>query len=161
MEQVTHPLAPIFNANSHTLILGTMPSPKSREAGFYYAHPQNRFWRAIAAVYGAPVPENDAARAALILDHGLALWDVLASCTITGASDASIRNPVANDIAQLLRQTRITRVFATGHTAARLYARLAEPSAMLPCTALPSPSAANAAVSLERLIERYRAALLG
>lgn len=160
MDYVTHPLAPIVSVHSRALLLGTMPSPVSRSRGFYYAHPQNRFWKTLAAVYGAPVPETDAARAALILENGLALWDVLAGCEITGASDASIRNPVANDIPALLCRAPIERVFTTGMTAYRLYSRLVEPSTCIPATALPSPSAANARMSLADLTACYRAALL-
>ena len=161
MNRVIHTIPPIFGPSSRTLILGTMPSPRSREACFYYAHPQNRFWRALAAVYGESVPETNAARASLILRHGLALWDVLHSCNITGAADASIRRPVANDIAGLVKSTGITRVFTTGKTAAKLYAELLAEDVGLPCTALPSPSSANARMPLNALIEIYRAALTG
>lgn len=158
MEPVIHTIEPIFSAESETLILGTMPSPKSRAAGFFYAHPQNRFWAAIALAYGAPAPETQSEKTAFLLERKLALWDVLARCDIIGASDASIRNPVANDIAALLKQTRIERVFCTGQTAARLYMQLVYPATNLVCVALPSPSAANARMSLAALAEAYRGA---
>lgn len=160
MEYVTHPLAPIVSVHSTTLLLGTMPSPVSRLRGFYYAHPQNRFWPVLAAVYGVPVPETNEERTRLVLDHGLALWDVLASCEIVGASDASIRNPVPNAIAALCERAPIARVLTTGLTAYRLYCRYVEPTTGLAATALPSPSAANARMSLAELTARYRAALL-
>ncbi len=159
MSRIIHTIPPIYGVTSRALILGTMPSPKSREAGFYYAHPQNRFWRVLAAVYGEPVPETNAVRTALILRRGLALWDVLQSCDIAGASDASIRNPVPNDIAGFVKSTGITRVFTTGMTAARLYASLLAEDVGLPCAALPSPSSANARMPLDALIVAYRAAL--
>ena len=160
-EAVTHPLAPICSEESRTLLLGTMPSPASRAAGFYYAHPQNRFWPVLAAVYAEPVPTDNAAREKLILRHGLALWDVLAYCEITGAADSSIRHPVPNDIAGLMRFAPITRVFTTGLTAARLYRTLVAPATGLRCAALPSTSAANARMGFNALVDIYAAALNG
>ena len=141
-QTVLHPLAPLITAESHTLILGTMPSPRSRAETFYYAHPQNRFWPVIAALYGEEDPKTSEGRAELLLSHGLALWDVLASCTITGAADSTIRDPIPNDIPGLLRQyPGITRIAATGSTAAQLYRRLVEPQAGLPAIGLPMISA--------------------
>ena len=156
-QTVFHTLDPIYGPESHTLILGTMPSPRSRACGFYYAHPQNRFWRALSAVYGEAVPPDTAAQQAFILAHGLALWDVLARCDIGGASDASIRNPVPNDIAWLAAAAPIRRIFTTGAAATRLYRRLCEPRVGLPCTMLPSPSAANCRLSLDSLTAAYGA----
>lgn len=156
---ITHPLAPVCAKASRTLLLGTMPSPTSRASGFYYAHPQNRFWPVLAAVYGEPVPADNEARAQMILRHDLALWDVLRRCEITGASDASILHPEPNDIASLLANTQISRVLTTGATATKLYRRLVEPVTAMPCMALPSTSAANARMPLGALIEIYRRAL--
>ena len=121
---VVHPLAPIVCPSSRVLILGTMPSPASREAGFYYGHPRNRFWPVMARVFGERVPQTNEERTELILTHGLALWDVLARCEIRGASDASIASPVPNDMRAVLDEAPIEAVFATGATAARLYRRL-------------------------------------
>ncbi|MDO4572278.1 MAG: DNA-deoxyinosine glycosylase [Clostridia bacterium] len=157
--RVVHPLEPIYSADSRILLLGTMPSPASRGAGFYYAHPQNRFWRVLAAVFAEPLPGDEAARRSLILRHGLALWDVLRACDIEGASDASIRGAVPNDVPALLAKTRVTRVLATGQTAARLYRRLLEPQTGLPCLALPSTSPANCRISFESLVKAYAEAL--
>ena len=156
MERVFHTIEPIYSPKSETLILGTMPSPKSREAAFYYAHPQNRFWPALALALGESAPQTREEKAAMILRHNLALWDVLASCEITGASDASIQNPVANDIPTLLIATCISRVFCTGATAGRLYTKLVFPVTGIPCVVLPSPSAANARMQLEELARVYR-----
>ena len=157
-QHVVHPLAPVFDSNSTTLILGTMPSPKSREYGFYYMHPQNRFWKVLAAVYGEPLQfaNNDTPaaieeRRSLILRHHLALWDVLKSCDISGAGDATIRNPVPNDFSALFAQAPITRVCCTGTTAFKLYTELClnNPDARCPQTTgidtipLPSTSPAN------------------
>ncbi len=161
MERVYHTIPPVFSPESEILILGTMPSPKSREAAFYYAHPQNRFWPVLSRVYGAPLPKTIDEKSAFIRSHRLALWDVLNSCDIIGASDASIRNPVPNDIAGLVKKTKIARVLCTGKTAARFYAGLVESSSGIPCEVLPSPSAANARFSPDDLEKAYRAALLG
>ena len=160
MELIEHPLSPLADENSRVLILGTMPSPKSREAAFYYAHPQNRFWPAMAAVLGERLPEDNAGRAAMLLRHGVALWDVLKSCRIDGASDASIRDPAANDIAGLLeRCPKIERIFTTGAAANRLYRKLVFPKTQIEAGALPSPSSANAGMRLENIIEAYTAIL--
>lgn len=158
-ESIRHPIPPYVPENSRTLILGTMPSPKSREAGFYYMHPQNRFWPVLAGVFDEPVPADLSARKALLDRHGIALWDVLASCRIEGASDSSIREAEANDVPGLLRTTGITRVFTTGSTAARYYQALIFPGCGIPATALPSPSSANAHLRTGDLIAAYRAIL--
>jgi hypoxanthine-DNA glycosylase len=159
MKRVMHTIAPVYAPESEILILGTMPSPKSREAAFYYAHPQNRFWPALALALGEPLPTTREEKIWLILSHRLALWDVLASCEITGASDASIKNPVPNDIPALIQKTNVRRVLCTGGTSAKLYARLVFPQTGIPGETLPSPSAANAKMSLEALAEAYRVAL--
>ena len=157
---IQHPLAPILDAESHTLLLGTMPSPRSREAGFYYAHPQNRFWPVLAAVYGEAPPKDEAARRALILGHQLALWDVLARCEIRGASDASIRGAVANDISSLMQHSAISRVFCTGQAAGRYYRLLVEKKTGIACRVLPSTSPANCRIPFDELVKCYSEALL-
>ena len=160
MELVFHTIPPIVSPESEILILGTMPSPKSRERAFYYAHPQNRFWPALALALGEPLPPTNEEKSSLILRHRLALWDVLASCEITGASDASIKNPVPNDIPALIAHSRIRRVLCTGATSARLYTRLVYPQTKIPCEILPSPSAANARMRLEDLAREYQRVLI-
>lgn len=155
MQTIVHPLKPVWDENSRILILGTMPSPKSREAGFYYGHPRNRFWPVLAAVFGEEVPVDTEQRKAFCLHHGIALWDVLASCEIQGADDASIRDAVANPIEMLLEKAPITAVYTTGKKAFDLYKKLCLPKTNLPAVALPSTSPANCAWSLERLIEAY------
>lgn len=157
MEQVVHPLEPVFDGNSQILILGTMPSPKSREAGFYYSHPQNRFWRIVSDLYGFPLPRTSEEKRAVLLSCRIALWDVLRSCSIKGADDGSIRDPVPNDIAGLLAKTRIRAVFTTGAKAHALYHRLCEPKTGVPAVALPSTSPANCRFySYEKLLQAYR-----
>jgi double-stranded uracil-DNA glycosylase len=142
-EYVEHTLEPIYNENSQILVLGTMPSPKSREYGFYYSHPQNRFWRVISDLYGQPLPVTNEEKTAFLLSNKIALWDVLKSCEIEGADDSSIRNPVSNDIARLLAQTKICAVFTTGTKAASLYKRFCLESTQVQAIALPSTSPAN------------------
>ena len=156
---VIHPLAPEFDERSKVLILGTMPSPKSREYGFYYSHPQNRFWRVLSDLYDARLPQNNDEKRALLHLSGIALWDVLQSCEIEGASDGSIRDAVPNDVAGLLKETGIRRVFTTGGKAAALYKKLCLKDTGVEATALPSTSPANCRLRYEDLLESYRVLL--
>ena len=164
MAEYTHVgpgLPPLHGAQAKALILGSFPSPKSREQGFFYGHPQNRFWPMLAALTGEPVParEDIEAKKQIILRHGLALWDTLESCTITGASDASIRDVVPNDIASLLAKAPIEAVFCNGATAYRIYTKYLLPVSGIPAVKLPSTSPANAACRPEKLREVWGAAL--
>ena len=153
---VTHEFGPWYDAQSRVLILGTMPSPKSREAGFYYAHPQNRFWRVLPALYGEPRLVGDiAAQQDFLTRRHIALWDVLASCEITGASDSSIRNPVPNDMNVILCAAPIRAIFATGQKAGALYKKYCLPQCGMPAHILPSTSPANCAVNLDALRAKY------
>lgn len=158
---VTHTLEPIFDARSRVLILGTMPSPVSREVGFYYGHPHNRFWRVMEHLFGLPdhaLARNDERRA-FLLAHGMALWDVLASCTIAGASDASIDNARPNDIARILDAAPIELVCTTGGKASALCQRFFGKLLAQRGTAqlsLPSTSSANARMRLDDLVRAYR-----
>ena len=159
MEHSIHSIEPVFDTESRVLILGTMPSPKSREVQFYYGHPQNRFWRVLAAVLGEEVPQSVPEKEAMLLRHRIALWDVLAECEITGASDSSIRNPVANDLSVILDHAPVQAVFTTGATAWKLYTRLQKPHTGIEAVRLPSTSPANCAVKMEALTEAYKAIL--
>ena len=159
LQTVVHTIPPLYDSHSRVLLLGSIPSPKSREIGFFYGHPQNRFWRVLAAVLGEPVPQSIEEKRAMCLKHHVALWDTIARCDIAGASDLSIRNAEPNDIGKLVRESEITRIFATGGKSAELYRKLIEPTLHIPITQLPSTSPANAAWSLERLIEAYRVIL--
>lgn len=159
LQTVVHTIPPLYDSHSRVLLLGSIPSPKSREIGFFYGHPQNRFWRVLAAVLGEEVPQTIEDKRAMCLKHHVALWDTIARCEIAGASDTSIRNAVPNDIGKLVRESEITRIFATGGKSAELYRKLIEPTLHIPITQLPSTSPANAAWSLERLIEAYRVIL--
>jgi hypoxanthine-DNA glycosylase len=150
-----HPFPPVFDERSTRLVLGTMPSPASRERRFYYGHPQNRFWPVLAAVFGAAAPVTREERERFALEHGIALWDVLASCGIAGASDASIRAPEANDFSALLAAARVTRVYTTGKKAFDLYRRLCAPKTGIDAVPLPSTSPANRRWSFDALVEAY------
>ncbi|WP_038324241.1 DNA-deoxyinosine glycosylase [Caproiciproducens sp. R1] len=159
-ETVEHTFGPVYDENSRILILGTIPSPKSREYGFYYSHPQNRFWRIVSDLYGQKLPEGNAEKTEFLLRNRIALWDVLKSCKISGADDGSIRDPVANDIGALLKETDIRAVFTTGTKAAALYHRFCEKSTGCPAFALPSTSPANCRhYNYESLREAYRVIL--
>ena len=155
MQQV-HPIPPVFDADSTVLVLGSFPSVKSRESGFFYGHAQNRFWRVTAAVFGCPVPVTIPEKRAFLLQNHVALWDVIASCDIDGSSDASIKNVRPNDLAPLLTASKITHIFTNGATADALYTRWQFPATGIPAVRLPSTSPANAAWSLDRLIDAWR-----
>ena len=158
-ERIIHPLDPIYDARSRVLVLGTMPSPKSREVGFYYGHPQNRFWRVMAELFDEPIATTNERRRDQMLRHHIALWDVLASCDIEGASDSSISDAVANDLSSIIDTAPIEAVFCTGAKSAELYTRLCEPETGIPCVKLPSTSPANAAVKLHELVDSYSSLL--
>ncbi len=160
-ESIVHPIPPTFDERSEILILGSFPSVKSREMGFYYGHPQNRFWRVMAALYGESVPMTVEERRAFLLRRRVAAWDVIASCTITGSSDSSIRDVVANDLRPILAGSRVERIFVNGKTAEKMYRRYTEPNLGIRATCLPSTSPANAAWSLEKLTEAWRHAIFG
>lgn len=155
-EIVQHPFAPVVNAESRILILGSFPSVKSRENQFYYGHPQNRFWRLLGAAFREPVPQTIPDKQALLLTHHLALWDVIASCRITGSSDASVRNAVPVDIARVLDTAEIRRVLCNGALSGRLYHQYLEKKVGMEAVVLPSTSPANAAWSLERLLQAWQ-----
>lgn len=154
-QRIYHELEPVFSEESRILILGSLPSPKSRETGFYYGHPKNRFWRVISAVFEEPLPETIKQKRELILRHRLALWDVIESCLIKGASDGSIKEPVANDIPKLLERTGISHIVTTGRKAQSLYMKLVYPRTGIEAICLPSTSPANCAVGEEELISCY------
>ena len=155
-EIMVHAFEPVYDENSRILILGTMPSVASRQNGFYYAHPQNRFWKVLSAVLGEPLPETIEEKEKLLLSHGIALWDVLAKCRIQMSMDSSIKEPVANDFSAILGKAGIRAVYTNGTKAGSLYRRLVYPSTGIRCTVLPSTSPANAGYSLERLIEAWK-----
>lgn len=155
MNQLQHPFGPLFNKESRVLILGSFPSVKSREQNFFYGHPQNRFWRVVAAVFARPVPHTVEEKKLLILSSGLALWDSIASCEITGSSDASIRNVKPNDLSLILNSCNIERIYCNGRKSHEMYEKYIEPQTGREAYCLPSTSPANAQWTLERLIDAW------
>lgn len=155
-QHIVHTFGPLYNEDSRILILGSIPSPASREVGFYYGHPRNRFWQVLAEVYGLPLPESIEEKKALILANGLALWDVIEECDIIGASDSSVKNVVPTGIPSVLSQTRIERILCNGALSKRIYDKYQLERTRIPAIQMPSTSPANAAWSLEKLVNEWR-----
>lgn len=154
-ERIKQPFEPVYDKDSRILILGSLPSVKSRENGFYYGHPQNRFWKVIAGIYGLDVPENILKKKELLHQCGIAVWDVIESCEIKGSSDSSIREVVTADLNTILERCTIEKIFANGKTAGSLYNKFAKEKTKREIIELPSTSPANAAYSLEKLIIKW------
>ncbi len=154
---VTHTFEPVFDKNCKVLILGTFPSVKSREQNFYYGHPQNRFWRVLAAVFGCALPATVPEKKNMLLREHVAVWDVIKSCDITGSSDASIRNVQVNEIGRILAAAPNIGIFANGAKAHELYRKYMEATAGRPAVRLPSTSPANAACGFEKLVSAWQA----
>lgn len=153
---VTHPFEPLYDRNSKILILGSFPSVKSREQMFFYGHPRNRFWKVISAVFECDTPNTIDEKRQFLLTHGIALWDVIASCEITGSSDSSIKNVTANDIAIILNSANIRNIFVNGKTAEKYFNKYIKNTVNREAVCLPSTSPANAAWSTERLLKAWK-----
>ncbi len=153
---IIHPIPPVFDENSKVLILGSFPSVKSREYGFFYGHPQNRFWRVVAGICGERTPESIEEKKALLLRNNIAVWDVIHSCEITGSADSSIKNAVPNDVNYIINKSKIERIFTNGKKADELYGKYIEKQTGIKAVCLPSTSPANAAWSVERLTEKWK-----
>lgn len=152
---ITHSFTPVFDSHSRILMLGTMPSPRSREVGFYYGHPRNRFWKVVSDVCGAALPETKEDKIAFALSHHIAVWDVLAGCDICKADDSSIRNPKPNDMDVILSHVGIRAIFTTGIKAYQLYQKYCYPKTGLAAISLPSTSPANCRTSYGELKKAY------
>ena len=157
---ITHPFPPLYDKKSKILILGSFPSVKSREQMFFYGHPQNRFWKVIAAVFECDVPETIEEKKMFLLENSIALWDVIASCEITGSSDRSIRNVKVNDISKILDEADIRQIFVNGKTAEKYYKKYTKTQTGREAVCLPSTSPANAAWSVARLVEEWKELIL-
>ncbi len=153
---IIHPIPPVFDENSKVLILGSFPSVKSREACFFYGHPQNRFWKLMAEVFEDDLPVTVEEKRAFLLWHNVAVWDVIRSCDITGSSDASIKNVVPNDLGIILNTAQIRDIYVNGKTAYRYYEKYMKPHTGRDAICLPSTSPANAAWDMERLKSRWK-----
>lgn len=154
--RVTHEFGPFYDKKSKILILGSIPSPKSRELGFYYMHPQNRFWKVLSSVFDEEVPISIEDKKQLLKKHNIALWDVLKSCDIDGASDSSIKNPIPNDIEVILNNSKVEKIYTTGKTAYKFYNKYILSKIGIEAIYLSSTSPANAKMSLEELVEEYK-----
>ena len=152
---LVHPFPPLYDADSRILILGSFPSVKSREQRFFYGHPQNRFWRIIAGVLHCPVPQEIPEKKSLLLSHGVALWDSIASCEISGSSDASIDHVIPNDLGPIFAGAGIRQVFCNGKKSWETYHRYSEALTGRAAVCLPSTSPANAAWSYDRLLHAW------
>ncbi len=153
---IQHPFPPLYNAQSEILILGSFPSVKSREQMFFYGHPQNRFWKVLAHIYHTQAPDTIADKKSFLLDRGIALWDVIASCEISGSADSSIRDVVANDLTPILQAASIRQIFVNGKTAEKYFNRYTKPLIQRDAICLPSTSPANAAWTLEKLVAAWQ-----
>lgn len=151
-----HPIPPLYSKNSEILILGSFPSVKSRENEFFYAHPQNRFWKVLSAVFNSPLPQNTDEKKELVLKNKLALFDVIKQCEIKGSGDSTIKNVIPNDLKPIIESSNIKHIFLNGKTAEKYYKRYIAPIIDIEFTTLPSTSPANAAYSLDRLIEEWK-----
>ncbi|WP_044916074.1 DNA-deoxyinosine glycosylase [Oribacterium sp. FC2011] len=151
-----HPIPPLYDENSKVLILGSFPSVKSREAQFFYGHPQNRFWKVMAAVFHERVPDTVSEKRDFLLRNHVALWDVIHSCEIVGSSDSSIKNVMPNDLSIILDAAHIERVFVNGKTAEKYYKKYIEKTLGIKAFCLPSTSPANASWSIDRLINAWK-----
>jgi len=153
---IRHPFPPLYNKDSKILILGSFPSVKSREQMFFYGHPQNRFWKVVSAVFECDEPETVEDKKQFLLKNGIALWDVIDSCEITGSSDSSIKNVKVNDISEILKIADIRQIFVNGKTAEKYFKKYTKAQINREAICLPSTSPANAAWSVERLVEQWK-----
>ena len=156
---IVHPFGPLYNTDSTVLILGSLPSVKSREQQFFYGHPQNRFWRMQAALYEETAPQSVEEKKALALQHHVALWDTIYSCDIVGSSDSSIRNVVPTDLRPILEGSRVRRIFCNGRTSGLYFQKYQAKALGMEAQVLPSTSPANAAWTMERLLDAWRVIL--
>lgn len=153
---IEHPIKPVYDENSKILILGSFPSVKSREANFFYGHPQNRFWKVLAAVFETEVPNTVDEKKEFLLAYGVAVWDVIKSCDIVGSSDSSIKNVVPNDLREILNGADIRQIFVNGKTAEQYYKKYIEKEIGRKAICLPSTSPANAAWNMEKLVAAWK-----
>ena len=153
---IVHPIPPLYDENSRILILGSFPSVKSREAAFFYGHPQNRYWAVVAKILGEKKPETVEEKREMMLKNGIAMWDVIASCEIKGSSDSSIENVTANDLSIILNNSKVDKIFVNGKTAEKYYKKYTYPKTKIKAVCLPSTSPANAAWSIDRLVEEWK-----
>lgn len=159
-EHIIHPISPLFNNESKILILGSLPSVKSREQNFFYGHPQNRFWKVLSMIFNQPLPFTIEEKANLALSHKIAIWDTIFSCDIIGSSDSSIKNVIPTDLKPILQKSQIQKIFCNGKTSGKYYEKYQMKEIGIKAEILPSTSPANAAFSLEKLIKIWKEKLI-
>ncbi len=152
---IIHPIQPVYDKDSKVLILGSFPSVKSREEGFFYGHPQNRFWKVTASIFDEEIPRTPQEKKAFLIRNHIALWDVIGSCDIDGSSDSSIRNVKVNDISMILTTADIKAIYLNGNKAYHLYQQYLEPVIQREGLCLPSTSPANAAWNIDKLKQAW------
>ncbi len=155
-QKIIHPIPPLYDAESKILILGSFPSIKSREAMFFYGHPQNRFWPLLARLFNEPAPASVEEKKVLAHTHHVALWDSIRSCTIVGSSDSSVREVVPNDLSVILENSRVERIFCNGALSHKMYTKYISPVTGIEAVKLPSTSPANAAFGMDRLAQEWQ-----
>lgn len=158
-QHIVHPIPPLFNSDSRILILGSLPSVKSREAMFFYGHPQNRFWKMISLIFEEPFPQSVEEKKKLVLEHKLAMWDTIYSCDIIGSSDSSIKNVTPTDLKRIVDHSKVERILCNGKTSGKYYEQYQMKELGIRAEILPSTSPANAACSLEKLVAVWGEAL--
>ena len=160
MTRIVHPIPPFYDASSRILILGSFPSVKTRESGFFYGHPQNRFWKLLAHLFEEDhVPATVEEKADLLARRHIAAWDAIHACDSEGSSDSSIRNVEANDFTEILRTAPIRKIYTNGRKSHEIYTKYCYPATGREAVCLPSTSPANAAWSMERLADAWRVIL--
>lgn len=158
-EHIIHPFPPLYDEHSEILILGSLPSIKSREQMFFYGHPQNRFWKVLSAVLGETLPATIEEKKQMLLRNHIALWDTIYSCDIIGSSDSSIRNVVPTDLNRILAESAVSRIYCNGKTSGKYFEKYQQKILGMEAQVLPSTSPANAAYSVEKLISVWAEAL--
>lgn len=154
-QHIIHPFPPLFHSESKILILGSLPSVKSREQMFFYGHPQNRFWKMLSQIFEEPMPQSIEEKKELILRHDLALWDTIYSCDIIGSSDSSIKNVIPTDLTEILKNSKIEKIICNGKTSGKYYMQYQMKSTLIEPVILPSTSPANAACKLDQLVAQW------
>ncbi len=158
-KRIKHTFEPIYNKDSKILILGSLPSVKSREEGFYYGHPRNRFWSVLSSIYNSKIPNTINEKIMMLINNNIAIWDVIESCDIIGSSDSSIKNVIPADLSKVLNNSNIQNIYANGKTSSKLYKKYSEKNTGIKIIELPSTSPANATYTLDRLIETWKVIL--
>lgn len=154
-QRLDHEIPPLYQSDSRVLILGSFPSVKSREGSFFYHHPQNRFWKVLARILDWDLPVSIEEKRMMLIKNRIAVWDVIHSCTITGSSDSSIRDVEPNDLSLILDSAPIQGIYVNGAAAYKLYQKYCQPLTGVEARKIPSTSPANAAFSLDRLVDEW------